>query len=163
MIDSEKRDKEANLFDVFKEPDKTQNVEKETGLISRLFKPKESWKGRDTYNPYGDTAGETELLREVKDICDELDMLKFLALDQESVWKQIWKGGSNPDATFTYNTPSEVKKGLRKWSKRPKTSEYCRSRISRKQSDTIMVFTVVTILFLPASFITSLLALNISD
>ncbi|KAJ5202189.1 hypothetical protein N7449_004268 [Penicillium cf. viridicatum] len=70
MIDSKKRDKEANLLDVFqksldgtatndedqananecsnksstetKEPDETQNAEKETRLIGRLFKPKKS-------------------------------------------------------------------------------------------------------------------------
>lgn len=141
MIDPKKRDKEASLFNVVfqksldgtatndedhansnersnksstetKEQDETQNAERETGLIGRLLKPKESRKGREAYNPYGNIAGETELLLEVKDIYHELNMLKSLALDQESVWKQIWKDGSNSGATFTYSKPSEVKKEI---------------------------------------------------
>ncbi|KAJ5972814.1 uncharacterized protein N7479_002732 [Penicillium vulpinum] len=204
------RDKEAHLFDLFqksldgpatdnegqanatkllvenKGPGENQNVKQETGLIGRLFKNKHRpWKRRDTYNPYGDIAGETELLREVKDICDELNMLKSLALDQENVWKQIWRDGSNPDATFTYDTPSEVKKEITEMVKeaefvqqaidmlldlKQKQANIVETEFSRKQSegtarqsDTIMAFTVVTILFLPASFLNSLLELDISD
>ncbi|KGO65942.1 hypothetical protein PITC_021430 [Penicillium italicum] len=207
------RDKEAHLFDVFQKsldgtateeegqananestnklsaenegPSESQDVKNETGLIGRLFKSKGTWKGRDKYNPYGDIAGETELLREVKDICDELNMLKSLASDQESVWRQIWKNGYNPDATFTYNSPSEVKKEITEMVKEAEfvqkaidmlldlkqkqanivEAEFSRKRSEEtaKQSDTIMAFTVVTILFLPASFLTSLLALDISD
>ncbi|KAJ6177983.1 hypothetical protein N7519_008444 [Penicillium mononematosum] len=208
------RDKESHLFDVFqkslddvatdnegqessnefsnqspteaKGPGESQNDKKEPGPVGRLFKSKpKAWKGRDTYSPYGNIAGETELLREVKDICDELNTLKSLAVDQEGVWNQVWKNGSNQEATFTYNTPFEVRKEITEMVKEAEfvqkaidmlldlkqkqanivEAEFARkqSEDTAKQSDTIMAFTVVTILFLPASFLTSLLALDISD
>ncbi|KGO38351.1 hypothetical protein PEXP_100890 [Penicillium expansum] len=193
------RDKEAHLFDKFQksldgtatddegqantnrwsskppvesmELSDSQNSTDEAGLIGRIFRPKPgSWKGKDKYNPYGDITSETELLREVKDICNELNMLKYLALDQESVWKRIWKDGCNQDPTFNHNTPSEVKKEITEMVKeaefvqkaidmlldlKQKQANIVEAEFSRKQSedtakqsDTIMAFTVVTILFI---------------
>ncbi|KAJ5260023.1 hypothetical protein N7497_011161 [Penicillium chrysogenum] len=84
-----------------KSPGESQNDKNKPGPIGRLFRSNhEAWKGRETYNPHGDIAGETELLREVKDICDGLNMLKSLAADQEGVWRQVWKNGSNPKPAF---------------------------------------------------------------
>ncbi|CAG8288541.1 unnamed protein product [Penicillium salamii] len=139
---------------------------------------------RSTDNLYADISEETKLLREVKDICDELNMLKNLAEDQDDVWTQVWKGGNRPDAT-TYDTPTEVKAEIEEMVNeaefvqkaietlldlKQKRANIVEAEFTRQQShdtavqsDTIMVFTVVTILFLPASFLTSLLALNISD
>ncbi|KAJ5519168.1 hypothetical protein N7453_001590 [Penicillium expansum] len=199
------RDKEAHLFDEFQksldgtatddegqantnrwsskppvesmELSDSQNSTDEAGLIGRIFRPKPgSWKGKDKYNPYGDITSETELLREVKDICNELNMLKSLALDQETNLED----GCNQDPTFTHNTPSEVKKEITEMVKeaefvqkaidmlldlKQKQANIVEAEFSRKQSentakqsDTIMAFTV-----LPASFLTSLLALDISD
>ncbi|CAG8386936.1 unnamed protein product [Penicillium salamii] len=139
---------------------------------------------KSTDNLYADISEETKLLREVKDICDELNMLKNLAEDQDDVWTQVWKGDNRPDAT-TYDTPTEVKAEIEEMVKeaefvqkaietlldlKQKRANIVEAEFTRQQShdtavqsDTIMVFTVVTILFLPASFLTSLLALNISD
>lgn len=60
-------------------------------------------------NPYNNITPETKLLREIKDIVDELNMLKSLAENQERVWKQMWESGKNPYATFTYSSPSDIK------------------------------------------------------
>lgn len=192
-----KRDKEKVLFDLFQksldhpetdngdedenDPSSTkqlanegtlasQNPQEKPRFIDRLFKPRsKDPKTETTYNPYGDISGETKLLREVKDICDELQMLKVLAEDQEDVWKQIWKDGYNPDATFTYETPSEIRAEIKEMIKnagfvqgsidmllnlKQKQANIVEAEFARKQSeetskqsDTIMVFTVVTILF----------------
>jgi Mg2+ and Co2+ transporter CorA len=126
-------------------------------------------KRESTKNPYDNISEETELLREVKDISDELNMLKNLAEDQEDVWKKIWKDGQNPDATFTYDTPSEIKAEIEEMIKeadfvqqaidtlldlKQKQANIVEAKYTRKQSDdtavqgdTIMVFTMVTILF----------------
>lgn len=165
----------------------------------------------ETTNPYGNISRETSLLREVKDICDELNMLKNLSEEQEDVWRQIWKDGHNPGAIFTYDTPSEIKAEIEEmvneaksvqraiemlldlkqkqanileaeWTRQQSVESRKQSVQTTKQGETIMVFTVVTIVFvgldpciyilnlfklillkLPASFLTSLLAINISD
>lgn len=43
---------------------------------------------------FGDISLEVELLREIKDINDELNILKLLAEDQERVWQQVFDGGN---------------------------------------------------------------------
>ncbi|KAJ5882526.1 ankyrin [Penicillium soppii] len=122
-----------------------------------------------TKNPYDNISEETELLREVKDISDELNMLKNLAEDQEDVWKQVWKDEHKPDSGFTHEIPSDIKGEIEEMIKeadfvqqainalldlKQKQANIVEAKYTRKQSDdtavqgdTIMVFTVVTILF----------------
>lgn len=136
---------------------------------------------RSTDNLYADISEETKLLREVKDICDELNMLKNLAEDQDDVWTQVWKGGNRPDAT-TYDTPTEVKAEIEEMVNeaefvqkaietlldlKQKRANIVEAEFTRQQShdtavqsDTIMVFTVVTILFV--SFVHLVFILKIS-
>lgn len=117
-------------------------------------------------NQFGDIAREADLLREVKDIIDELNMLKNLAEDQEDVWQQVWNSERNPDASFTYDTPTEVKDDISEMINEAKSvqqaidtlldlkqkqANIAEAQSTRKQSDTVMVFTVITILFVCGS------------
>ncbi|KAJ5902932.1 hypothetical protein N7495_003460 [Penicillium taxi] len=146
---------------------------KKSQKVSKVDKEQE-----ELENPYGDIKVETKLLREVKDIIDELNMLKNLTEDQERVWRQIWKDGENPIPLFTYETPTEIKEDIIEMINE---AEYVQKSLdtlldlkqkqaniqealnTREQTDTVMVFTVITIIFLPASFLTSLFALNVSE
>ncbi|CAG7953200.1 unnamed protein product [Penicillium salamii] len=136
---------------------------------------------RSTDNLYADISEETKLLREVKDICDELNMLKNLAEDQDDVWTQVWKGDNRPDAT-TYDTPTEVKAEIEEMVKeaefvqkaieplldlKQKRANIVEAEFTRQQShdtavqsDTIMVFTVVTILFVSSGHLSFILKIS---
>lgn len=118
---------------------------------------------------YGNISKEADLLRLVKDICDELHILKNLAEDQEDVWKQFLGREKNASRVFNYYTPTEVRfdieemiqeaesvqdafhtlLDLRQKQANIEEARYARrqSEETRKQSQTIMVFTVITILF----------------
>ncbi|KAG2421548.1 hypothetical protein HFD88_005523 [Aspergillus terreus] len=128
---------------------------------------------------------ETMLLREVKDICDELNILKTLAEDQENVWQQAWTVVGGKETVFSTNTPSDNRKMILAMihdattvqksldtllDLKQKQANLTEVKITRKQAqdtakqtDTVVWFTVVTIIFLPLSFLTSLFALNVSD
>ncbi|GES65479.1 hypothetical protein ATETN484_0012038400 [Aspergillus terreus] len=128
---------------------------------------------------------ETMLLREVKDICDELNILKTLAEDQENVWQQAWTVVGDKKTVFSTNTPSDNRKMILAMihdattvqksldtllDLKQKQANLTEVKITRKQAqdtakqtDTVVWFTVVTIIFLPLSFLTSLFALNVSD
>lgn len=90
---------EANLFDVFekslatKDSESSENGEKYDSESKKTHQHSNSRSElvsqAGTTNPYGDISRETSLLRDVKDICDELNMLKNLSEEQEDVWKQI--------------------------------------------------------------------------
>jgi Mg2+ and Co2+ transporter CorA len=103
---------------------------------------------------------ETRLLDEVKDILDELNILKNLALDQKTVYES-WKSVSGME-DYHHITPSEVKEdieGMIEDSKsvqsaintlldlKQKEATILEAQATRRQSDAVMVFTVVTIIF----------------
>lgn len=95
-------------------------------------------------------------------------MLKNLTEDQEDVWKQIWPSsdsqsqGKNPIPLFTYETPTEIKEDIIEMINE---AEYVRKSLdtlldlkqkqaniqealnTRTQSGTVMIFTVITIIF----------------
>lgn len=183
--DRNQRDEEAKLFQAFENsldklnsgkpantPTKTDNSQETTEdhkskfLFAGMWKKIVSiWKirgsGTDpaTANPYYDIMDETKGLREVKDICDELNILKVLTEDQEDVWKGL-KDGQH--VTFSYDTPAEIREEIEEMIKEAKTvqkglesllnlkqkqANINEAKSMREQSDTIMVFTVVTIVF----------------
>ncbi|CAI7678096.1 unnamed protein product [Penicillium manginii] len=131
----------------------------------------------DEENPYQDISQETGLLEEIKDILDELNILRTLAQEQDHVddmWKQIQTKQKSNHAV----TPSEISREIESMigdaksvqgdintllDLKQKEASIIEAKATREQSDTVMTFTVVTIIFLPASFLTSLFALNISD
>ncbi|KAL2001346.1 hypothetical protein VTN02DRAFT_1863 [Thermoascus thermophilus] len=144
---------------------------------------------KSSVNPYYNIAEETALLREIKDIRDELNILTNLAESQEVVWEQAFGAHSLQDrSNFKYFhscTPTEVKEELQEMAEEAETvqilvhillnlrqkqaslreAEFGRQQAQNtaKQSNTVMVFTVVTIVFLPLSFLASLFALNVSE
>ncbi|RDW68835.1 uncharacterized protein DSM5745_08595 [Aspergillus mulundensis] len=142
---------------------------------------------REINNGFLRIEAETGFLRELKHICDELNILKNLCEDQEHVWAQAAEVLGNDDHSThsAKSTPSEVKRqiiGMIREAEamqrnieslrdtRQRQANVLEARFARQQAaetarqgDTIVVFTVVTIIFLPLSFLTSLFALNIND
>ena len=75
-------------------------------------KPSEEGK---TENPFRDVSPETKLLREIKDICDELNILKALAEAQVDVWKEALQVDDLKDFKSKYNRlckPTAVKRAI---------------------------------------------------
>ncbi|KAL4878743.1 hypothetical protein BJY04DRAFT_220810 [Aspergillus karnatakaensis] len=143
-------------------------------------------------NEYDDISPEIRLLKEVNDICDELYILKRLVDDQEHVWNQASQVLRTDHITFASDTLTEIKKEIMgmiheaeilqksidtlmdlkqkqanvteaKFARQQAKDTAKQTEAMKRQSDTLVVFTVVTIVFLPLSFLTSLFALNISN
>ncbi|KAF3013504.1 hypothetical protein E8E14_006812 [Neopestalotiopsis sp. 37M] len=121
---------------------------------------------------------EAKLLQQVRDIRDELHILKSLAEAQENVWLQTFApvatGGT---ATSQFLTPTDVKKDLDDMiseaeeidNKVNTLLELRQSELSRlqaydaaRQANSVFIFTVMTVIFLPLSFLVSLFALDVS-
>ncbi|KAM0248964.1 hypothetical protein ACHAP5_003173 [Fusarium lateritium] len=130
-------------------------------------------------DPYS-ISPEAKVLDTIRDIRDELHMLKSLAEDQELVWKQAFKDSALEDSFQYYQfcTPEDVKKDLDDMlievetinnsintllDLRQKQASISQANDTAKQSNTIFVFTVITIVFLPLSFLSSLFALDVSS
>ncbi|KAI0095585.1 hypothetical protein F4814DRAFT_457575 [Daldinia grandis] len=134
-------------------------------------------------NRYHVISPETELLEIIRDIRDELHILRSLAEDQDVVWKQAFASGDHTDhpGQFQYYhscTPTDVKKSLDDMLlEAEKTTDYINDLLdlrqaeynreqandSANQSKSIFIFTVVTIVFLPLSFLSSLFALDVTS
>ncbi|KAL4883005.1 hypothetical protein BJY04DRAFT_216723 [Aspergillus karnatakaensis] len=194
------RNQEATLYQSFKE---SVNAAKNQRL-SRMERTKNAASTDDKSqgehdNEHQDITEETELLQEIKDICDELNILKNLAEDQERVWRVACKSKLASHSLSTYTTPTEVKDNIMEMiheakvvrqsidsllDLKQKQANLIEARFARqqaentakqaettarqaensaRQSEIIMVFPMVTIVFLPLSFLTSLFALNISS
>ncbi|QSZ35438.1 hypothetical protein DSL72_008308 [Monilinia vaccinii-corymbosi] len=153
--------------------------------------PKEaSAKPEDQEKDYKSISTATNLLLEVKDIRDELNILKYLLEQQKRVWERLlempadtdeasegsdlphrketerWKG---PDLTIrdilemdklTQRIQESVNSVLGLEQNEANLSE---AVSARNQGKTLMVFTIITIVFLPMSFLASLFALNIKS
>ncbi|KAL4951389.1 hypothetical protein BDW69DRAFT_201455 [Aspergillus filifer] len=125
----------------------------------------------------------------IKDICDELIILQTLVKAQEDVWKQYFQTEDldkftgfqythlcAPTLVFQELQDMLVEAGrvqdaihtlldLRQKQASIKEAKFGRKQANdtAKQGNIIMVFTIVTIVFLPLSFLSSLFALNVSD
>ncbi|RAH75055.1 uncharacterized protein BO66DRAFT_425383 [Aspergillus aculeatinus CBS 121060] len=170
------RDKEIELFAGFRDAlnlkarkgeSQARQTSQQNGLSSqRGPEPQKFWESKSTSeNPYKRIDDETNVLHEIKDILDELNILKSLAHDQDNVAKSKFTlsevsndiQGMVRDAISIQtdiNTLLDLKQ---------KKAGIVEAQATRSQSDTVMSFTVVTIICLPASFLTSLFALDISD
>ncbi|KAL4904484.1 hypothetical protein BDW74DRAFT_31272 [Aspergillus multicolor] len=175
-------DTEAGLFKGFLESLETESNTKRP-------RKDQAWIKNMPHNPYHVISEEAKLLTEIKDICDELVILQALVKAQEDVWKQFFQT-ENLDKFlgFQYThpcTPSQVfqelqdmlvKAGrvqdaihtlldLRQKQASIKEAEFGRQQANdtAKQGNIIMVFTIVTIVFLPLSFLTSLFSLNVVE
>jgi hypothetical protein len=159
-----KRNSEADLFRKFQASLEDENK------AEAMAKPGVKTTDLDEYH---NIATETDLLQEVKDICDELNILKTLAEDQEHVWRQASEALGDNKPTFSNNAPTEVKKTITgmihdaevvqksidtlldlkqkqanlteaQWTRR-------QAQDTAKQTDTVVWFTVVTIIFVSCS------------
>ncbi|KAB8236677.1 uncharacterized protein BDW43DRAFT_308355 [Aspergillus alliaceus] len=148
--------------------------------LSRTFI--ESVVGRYHTLPKRDVGKEFRLLYEIKDIRDELNMLKTLAEAQETVWKQAFGARNSADGfEFEYyhpHTPVDTKLEILEMTREAESTQDAINTLldlrqkhagnqdaefGRQQANTTMVFTIVTIVFLPLSFLASLFALNVTD
>ncbi|OJJ50553.1 hypothetical protein ASPZODRAFT_206942 [Penicilliopsis zonata CBS 506.65] len=122
------------------------------------------------------------VLNEVKDVLDELNILRAALMQQQSVWNELFKGGaelkSERAPTYTIQQIDEMTKiteaiqlsvkdilGLEQNGINIIEAFLSRGQAkeSIQQGKTLMVFTVITIFFVPMSFLTSLFALNVSS
>ncbi|KAI1471054.1 uncharacterized protein F4812DRAFT_455166 [Daldinia caldariorum] len=94
-------------------------------------------------NRYHIISSETELLDIIRDIRDELHILKSLAEDQHTVWKQAFRRNDRSDHFQYYHscTPIDVKKNV----------------------DDMLSEAEKTTNYLPLSFLTSLFALDVTS
>ena len=139
-----------------------------------------------------DIEEETILLREIKDIRDELDMLKTIFMQQETVLKEMRKNIMNKleqdDEPFMQQLKTDKAfDELRRRIENPKRdidrmdeqakriynsirdlldlkqkhANAMQAADTARQGQTLMVFTVVTVIFLPLSFLAAFFAINI--
>ncbi|KAI1149342.1 hypothetical protein F4825DRAFT_60163 [Nemania diffusa] len=137
------------------------------------------YKPQAILNRYHVISSETELLDAIRDIRDELHMLRSLAEDQEDVWQQAFASQhlGNESQRFDFHTPTEIKKDLDAMLlEADKIESYINALLDLRQaefgrlqaqdsaqlSNVILVLTVITIVFLPLSFLSSLFALDVS-
>ncbi|KAL9570135.1 hypothetical protein ACKAV7_005643 [Fusarium commune] len=129
-------------------------------------------------NPYHIISSETTLLEMIRDIRDELRILSSLADDQDAVWKQmspVYTANGKLQYYYLY-TPADAKRDLedliinllldlRQKQASIKEAEFGRIQAndSARQSDSILIFTIATVIFLPLSFLSSLFALDVSS
>ncbi|KAJ8121627.1 hypothetical protein ONZ43_g1966 [Nemania bipapillata] len=127
-----------------------------------------NYKPQGILNRYHVISSETELLDAIRDIRDELHMLRSLAEDQEIVWQQAFASpqmGSDPQRLGFY-TPTEVKKDLDAMLlEADKIEGYINALLDLRQaefgrlqaqdsaqlSNVILVLTVITIVFVSLS------------
>ncbi|KAJ5108029.1 hypothetical protein N7456_004704 [Penicillium angulare] len=118
-------------------------------------------------NPYEDIVQETKLLNEVKDILDELNILKKLSQDQEHV-RSLWTDHVDTSGFNPLVTPNERTKEIESMSEdaksvqddiktlldlKQKEATIIEAQATRRQSDSVMVFTVVTVVFVSLTFV----------
>lgn len=177
-----KRDEETKLFRDFRislksaKQDKSLSKDNSTlGTYSKANVPEQDdaqnikrsqrwWSQLAPENPYEDIFMETELLDEVKDILDELNILKTLAQDQKVV-DDLWKSASKIQG-YRHLTPLETKEDIESMIEdaksvqsaintlldlKQKEATILEAQATRRQSDAVMVFTVVTIIFVSSS------------
>ncbi|KUL88913.1 hypothetical protein ZTR_03483 [Talaromyces verruculosus] len=177
-------EKESELYDGF-----LKSLDHDKRLNSSEISDRNEAKRLDSYNNIED---EVRLLREIKDIRDELSILLTLVYEQKMVWKQFLHTDSPKSSFLDDCSPESVREDLVKmisdanlvvesinslldlrqkqatikeaeWGRKQAELGRRQQEATSKQSNIIMVFTVVTIIFLPLSFLSSLFALNISD
>ncbi|KGO64318.1 Mg2+ transporter protein, CorA-like/Zinc transport protein ZntB [Penicillium expansum] len=199
MSTVKKREKKSTL-EIFRESIRT-IADAETKLFNEFLTELNKEKGKPkennrrllaldmAENPYHIVSKEAELLNEIKDIHDELNMLRTLAESQQNVWEQFFQTKeleSFPDFQFSETcTPNMVLRDIQNMMTETemvqnsintlldlrtnqaglKEAEFGRQQAydTARQANVIFVFTIVTIIFLPLSFLCSLFALNVAE
>ncbi|KAJ5731735.1 Mg2+ transporter protein CorA-like/Zinc transport protein ZntB [Penicillium malachiteum] len=133
------------------------------------------WNHSLSENPYQNISNETTLMHQVEKAVDELKILRDIFCDQKYV-DDLWRGDGKGilwSRSITITERLETSETLIQQAKslqtilqglldlKQKQASIIEAQFAHRQSDTVMVFTVVTIIFLPASFLGSLFALNV--
>lgn len=120
----------------------------------------------DLGNPYENILDETRLLEEIKDVLDELNILKALAQDQERVdnaWKRVATKVKISRAVSASEIKAEVESMIEDAKSvqgdinslldlKQKEAGIVEAQATHRQSDTVMTFTIVTIIFVGDHF-----------
>ncbi|KAH8766931.1 hypothetical protein F5882DRAFT_510319 [Hyaloscypha sp. PMI_1271] len=180
-------DRETQLFKRFR---KTAKKLYALNPVNRKYQTRRSWHLKVLL----DISAESKLLKEVKDILDELKMIDAVLSDQQKVldlnasttrefvgldfqdmnsWKQMTKVVSEIQESFNNmrEHARSIEVGLEHLlDLKQKQANLWEARSSREgaestaaQGNTLLVFTVVTIIFLPLSFMASFFALAIAQ
>ncbi|KAI1409243.1 hypothetical protein F5Y13DRAFT_193479 [Hypoxylon sp. FL1857] len=143
----------------------------ETRLFRDFLTGLPNWRVEQTpQNRYHIISPETELLYKIRNIRDELHMLRSLAEDQDIVWKQAFSP-SNLRGNIQYYhscTPTNVKKNIDEMLlKAENTTDYINALLDLRQaeysrqqakdsanlSNSILIFTLITIVFYEARWL----------
>ncbi|KAI1186262.1 hypothetical protein F5B17DRAFT_404459 [Nemania serpens] len=183
-------DKRESLHDIFLSS--IERVNSEEGRLRSKFKQEmydqDEGKKIDGDKTMHSSVTETiELLSEIKDIKQELNIISSVILAQSKVWEQLTNRPRALDKPVSASRDSEGTGGagtaeyvLRRISGLLRFAEETQENIESildlkmnqlsllqaeeagRQGTTLMVFTTVTVLFAPLSFLSALFALNIS-
>ncbi|KAG4034424.1 hypothetical protein MFRU_003g03880 [Monilinia fructicola] len=179
--------KEMELFTTFKKKiDDKVKQQSHDHDISNQSRPKSEDEGK-SYNAIGNAAN---LLHEVKDIRDELNILKYLLEQQTAVWERLLETPTDTDElhqrsglprfkeTGRWKGPGPAIKSVLEMDKlaqriqdsvnsvlslEQNEANLSEAESARKQGKIMMVFTIITIVFLPMSFLVSLFALDVTS
>ncbi|PLB53435.1 hypothetical protein P170DRAFT_130060 [Aspergillus steynii IBT 23096] len=126
----------------------------------------------DDWEPISKAA---DLLDEVKDIRDELTILKAILTQQDNIWTDVHKSPNNPkserrphymltEINEMIEIIDNIKSSVNEILNLEQNGTSLREAFeSVQQGRTLMVFTVITIVFTPMSFLSSLFALNVTS
>ncbi|SPN96596.1 uncharacterized protein DNG_00118 [Cephalotrichum gorgonifer] len=149
----------------------------ETDLFNEYMNLKEKDANRKTHSSSGEISEAfytaTKLSCDIKDIRDELNILKTIATYQRTVQDELHNEPVQSDrsASYVVDDIRELDKGATRIQEAvDKILALEQNDIAILQADegvrqgrTLMVFTFVTILFLPLSFLTSFFALDVAS
>lgn len=186
----ENDDKRESLHDIFLSS--IERVNSEEGRLRSKFKQEmydqdEGEKIDGDRTMHSSVTETIELLSEIKDIKQELNIISSVIMAQSKVWDQLAHRPRGPDKLVNVSRDLESTGGagtadyvLRRISGLLRFAEETQENIESildlkmnqlsllqaeeagRQGTTLMVFTTVTILFAPLSFLSALFALNIS-
>ncbi|KAI0103952.1 hypothetical protein GGR51DRAFT_236951 [Nemania sp. FL0031] len=172
------RDVETRLFREFLSG--LDGADKPEGGLPNRGLDNESQGQRTGLSRYHVISSETVLLEALRDIRDELQMLGSIAEDQETVWKKAvasYNKGKK-SRSFQFYTPEDAKKDIDVMLlEAVNTENYINNLLNLRQaefgrlqaqdsaqlSNVILVLTLITIVFLPLSFLSSLFALDVNS
>ncbi|KAI1327096.1 hypothetical protein F5Y16DRAFT_203129 [Xylariaceae sp. FL0255] len=150
-------------------------------IVDRATRRSQIWgiRKEEDIDEIFDISDEIELLKEIKDIRDELNILRTLFDQQKGVVESFSNArGGHHTAFEMYQAVERLSGIVEKMdtdAQKPykaledlldlkqKQANVAEARITRQSGSTITVFTIVTIIFLPASFLAAFFALPIVE
>ncbi|KAF4998967.1 hypothetical protein FGRMN_2766 [Fusarium graminum] len=152
-----------------KDTSSAMGVAKSTDRLTAITLPKEQavTQTKSSNLTRTETKPAKDLCYDIKDVRDELSILKSVVRFQEIVQKDL--AGDKPNVLrFSSTYVMEDLKELDSIAERIQTAinttlSLQQSELATAQGNTVMVFTLATVLFLPLSFLSSLFALDVAS